>query len=87
MRLLSHARRVAISYVCQNSQFAIAGLLRLFGPFRSFFFATVGTNSHQNSHQTILASPIWRGQFNLSSLFCWCREGGSNPHDPKVGGF
>ena len=36
-----------------------------------------------NSHQTILASPISRGQFNLNSLFCWCREGGSNPHDRK----
>ena len=45
------------------------------------------TNSHQNSHQTILASPISRGQFNLNSLFCWCREGGSNPHDLAVGGF
>jgi hypothetical protein len=44
---------------------------------------TVKTNSHQNSHQTILASLISRGQFNLNSLFCWCREGGSNPHDRK----
>jgi hypothetical protein len=39
---------------------------------------TVRTNSHQNSRQTILASPISRGQFSLNSLFCWCREGGSN---------
>ena len=23
----------------------------------------------------------------LNSLFCWCREGGSNPHGPKPGGF
>ena len=45
--------------------------------------STIATNSHQNSHQTILASPISRGQFNLKSLFCWCREGGSNPHDRK----
>src|SRR5579871_2381079 len=44
---------------------------------------TVAANSHQNSHQTILASPISKGQINLISLFCWCREGGSNPHDRK----
>jgi hypothetical protein len=37
--------------------------------------------SETNSHQTILASPSRRGRFNLSSLFCWCREGGSNPHE------
>ena len=36
-----------------------------------------------NSHRTILASPVSRGQFNLNCLFCWCREGGSNPHDRK----
>jgi hypothetical protein len=41
----------------------------------------------QNGHQTILASPISRDQFNLSFLFCWCREGGSNPHDLAIGGF
>ena len=45
--------------------------------------ATVEINSHQNSHQTILSSPISRGKLNLNSLFCWCREGGSNPHDRK----
>jgi hypothetical protein len=44
---------------------------------------TVSINSHQNSHQTILASPILRGQFSLNLLFCWCREGGSNPHGRK----
>jgi hypothetical protein len=44
---------------------------------------TVELNSHQNSHQMILASAISRGQFNLVSLFSWCREGGSNPHDRK----
>ena len=24
-----------------------------------------------------------RSVFNINSLFCWCREGGSNPHDRK----
>jgi hypothetical protein len=47
----------------------------------------VRTNSHQNSLQTILASPIQRGQFRLNCLFCWCREGGSNPHEVALGGF
>jgi hypothetical protein len=27
--------------------------------------------------------PFSRGQFILNPLFCWCREGGSNPHDRK----
>jgi hypothetical protein len=27
--------------------------------------------------------------FNLSifNILDWCREGGANPHDPKIGGF
>jgi hypothetical protein len=41
--------------------------------------ASVETNSHLNSHQTILASPYWRGQLHLTSLICWCREGVEPP--------
>jgi hypothetical protein len=29
----------------------------------------------------------WLSSGYLHSLFFWCREGGSNPHDPKIGGF
>ena len=28
-----------------------------------------------------------RSVFNINSLFCWCREGGSNPHEVALGGF
>ena len=74
------AHRLTISGQCtrRNStgfQFSLASCSR-YANCRSI-------NSHQNSHQTILASPISGGQFSLISLFCWCREGGSNPHDRK----
>ncbi len=26
---------------------------------------------------------LWNGRFLVNLLFCWCREGGSNPHDRK----
>ncbi len=44
---------------------------------------TAATNSHQNSHQTILSPSVSKGYFDLNYLLCWCREGGSNPHDRK----
>ena len=28
-----------------------------------------------------------KADFDLSSLFYWCREGGSNPHEVALGGF
>jgi hypothetical protein len=30
---------------------------------------------------------VERPKITLKPLLCWCREGGSNPHDPKIGGF
>ena len=45
--------------------------------------STVTSAAATNSHQMILTSPLWRGQNDLSSLFSWCREGESNPHDRK----
>ena len=38
---------------------------------------------HQNMHQTKMASREREVIFLINPLFCWCREGGSNPHDRK----
>ena len=35
---------------------------------------------HQNRHQTKMATRFRVAIFPINSLFCWCREGGSNPH-------
>ena len=29
----------------------------------------------------------YRTKLLMALVFCWCREGGSNPHDLAVGGF
>ena len=47
----------------------------------SHLATSVKTNSHQNSHQRKLTSHFREANFDLNLLFCWCREGGSNPHE------
>ena len=51
----------------------------------AFLRKTVGTR-HFSPVGGCIAGEYWGGYSNQSSQY-WCREGESNPQDPKVGGF
>ena len=45
--------------------------------------AAVETNTQQNSPKRNWPLRLRKANFGLNLLFCWCREGGANPHDRK----